>query len=487
MKKFLIIFMIIFAILMFFSCDINPDSGDSGDSGDAGDGGNGGNDPIPGPFTEDFETGDLSKFYWVTGGDYPPSVIQGDNATHFAHNGSGGDQLDGYALEMNINMTSGAGLNKDSWFAAQFDVTTETTLSFYFKTSLDSGDYFGVYVDGEEAFTGQAVSWTEQVITLPVGNYNVTWYYIELVDNVNGFAKVWIDDISVGEGASMIDPIGKMETRVNDEEPDSNGNHEITINSGNSITVTVAIGNSGIAPINLTGNPVIELTSGGSAITVNQPTTTTVQPIKHIDFTLNVNSTGETQLIAELSIANNTAENPYTFTITMNIVNEILIDDFSAYTLYQVPGGNWTVGEGGDISSVEGGPTIALPSFSDPDDPQLYCLQFDTFVLEANGGYRWASIPFTAPSDGTITFDYRHAIGGSVLDEFKFYIDIDDVANPTTAATWTSPSDIGYTFVSAGSFPITAGSHVLTWRWVKAAGETNDFTIDIDNIYFSGN
>ncbi len=483
MKKILIVLLAMIIAYFFIACPTPTDSGDGGDSG---------NDPISGPFTEDFETGDLSLYYWVTEGDYPPAVIQGDNATHFAHDGSGGNQLDGYALEMDIDMDNGAGLNKTAWFAAQFDVETETDLSFWAYTSMDNDDLFAVYLDGldgDEVINTKTVLWEQQTITLPVGNYSVIWYYKELLDNTNGFAKLWIDDIEVGSGASMIDPLGKITTLVDGQAPDSNGDHEVTVSqdTGSIVSVDVSLLNMGIAPIDLTGDPLVDGDSGGDPITLYNPTESTIGIEGNVGFYIEVDTTtGNSPLTIDLSIPNNTDTDPYEFTITVNIVNEILIDDFSAYTYGNPPAGDWTSGYDTG-STFTYGPVIAVPFGGDNQDPAQYHLSFDDFMLDANNGYKWATITFNAPGSGNISFDFVQDANGT-LDQFELYYDETNMDTPTTTPVWTNTIDTNYNgSQTTNPIPITSGSHTLTWRWYKASGDGNDYNIDIDNIYFNGN
>ena len=130
--------------------------------------------------TEDWETGDFSKFEWENDPSYPWAVV-----TENPYEGS-------YCVK------SGAiGDNQSTSLAINLEVHSEGEISFYRKVSSESGfDKLYFYIDGNEKgnWSGE-VSWGQQTYALPVGHHELKWTYKKDVYVANGSDCAWLDNI----------------------------------------------------------------------------------------------------------------------------------------------------------------------------------------------------------------------------------------------------------------------------------------------------
>ena len=130
--------------------------------------------------TEDWETGDFSKFEWENDPSYPWTVV-----TENPYEGS-------YCVK------SGAiGDNQSTSLVMSLEVHSEGEISFYRKVSSESGfDKLYFYIDGNEKgnWSGE-VSWGQQTYALPVGHHELKWTYKKDVYVANGSDCAWLDNI----------------------------------------------------------------------------------------------------------------------------------------------------------------------------------------------------------------------------------------------------------------------------------------------------
>ena len=130
--------------------------------------------------TEDWETGDFSKFEWENDPSYPWTVV-----TENPYEGS-------YCVK------SGAiGDNQSTSLAINLEVHSEGEISFYRKVSSESGfDKLYFYIDGNEKgnWSGE-VSWGQLTYALPVGHHELKWTYKKDVYVANGSDCAWLDNI----------------------------------------------------------------------------------------------------------------------------------------------------------------------------------------------------------------------------------------------------------------------------------------------------
>ena len=130
--------------------------------------------------TEDWETGDFSKFEWENDPSHPWAVV-----TENPYEGS-------YCVK------SGAiGDNQSTSLAINLEVHSEGEISFYRKVSSESGfDKLYFYIDGNEKgnWSGE-VSWGQLTYALPVGHHELKWTYKKDVYVANGSDCAWLDNI----------------------------------------------------------------------------------------------------------------------------------------------------------------------------------------------------------------------------------------------------------------------------------------------------
>jgi hypothetical protein len=130
--------------------------------------------------TEDWETGDFSKFEWENDPSMPWAVV-----TENPYEGS-------YCVK------SGAiGDNQSTSLAINLEVHSEGEISFYRKVSSESGfDKLYFYIDGNEKgnWSGE-VSWGQLTYALPVGHHELKWTYKKDVYVANGSDCAWLDNI----------------------------------------------------------------------------------------------------------------------------------------------------------------------------------------------------------------------------------------------------------------------------------------------------
>ena len=129
--------------------------------------------------TEDFETGDFSRFNWTFSGDADWTITSAKkySGDYSAQAGSIGD--DEYTtLEITLDCVSG-------------------DISFYRKVSSESGyDYLKFYIDDEEKgkWSGQQ-DWMQVSFSVTAGTRVFTWTYSKDSSVSEGSDSAWLDDI----------------------------------------------------------------------------------------------------------------------------------------------------------------------------------------------------------------------------------------------------------------------------------------------------
>ena len=128
---------------------------------------------------EDFETGDMSKFAWQNGGSNPWFVT------------------DEVVYEGNYSLRSGA-INDGQMciLVLSANVEIEDSVSFYRKTSTESGDVLQFYIDG--AMLGEwsgELEWEYFSFPVTAGSHNFIWRYLKDGSQVGGDDCVWMDNI----------------------------------------------------------------------------------------------------------------------------------------------------------------------------------------------------------------------------------------------------------------------------------------------------
>ncbi|MEZ5359358.1 MAG: M14 family zinc carboxypeptidase [Candidatus Zixiibacteriota bacterium] len=135
---------------------------------------------LVGQIIEDFETGNLTKFDWVTTGDANWYVTSSGpyEGSYTARSGSI-THNDSTTLYLNI------------------DILSAGTISFMYKVSSESGyDYLRFSIDGsvKGSWSGE-VGWTQASYAVTAGNHTFTWTYDKDGSESDGSDCGWVDYI----------------------------------------------------------------------------------------------------------------------------------------------------------------------------------------------------------------------------------------------------------------------------------------------------
>ncbi len=133
---------------------------------------------------ESFEQGGFNGL-WTFGGNTPWTITSAQHA-------------DGaYAARSGV-----IGDNQSSSIATTFDVVQQSDVSFYLKTSTESGyDYLRFLVDGvERAKWAGETPWQQVQYQISTGMHTFTWQYSKDANTVSGADAAWLDVIAFPVG-----------------------------------------------------------------------------------------------------------------------------------------------------------------------------------------------------------------------------------------------------------------------------------------------
>ncbi len=171
---------------------------------------------------EDFESGNFTHFAWTQGGNQPWTIT---NSAPY---------------EGTYSAKSGAISNsQSSTLSLQMNVSNADTLSFYYKTSSESGwDYLKFYIDNTSVgqWSGE-VAWTKAAFPVTAGNHTFKWEYMKDGSQASGSDCAWLDYILFPASAPIGQTVSGMVTYANTTNTALNG---ITINLKNSSGTTIA-------------------------------------------------------------------------------------------------------------------------------------------------------------------------------------------------------------------------------------------------------
>ena len=133
-----------------------------------------------GNVTEDFETGDFSKFDWNNDNSRPWTVVT-ENPYEGSYCAKSGSISDSQSTSLSITV----------------ECFGDTEISFYKKVSSESNyDKLFFYIDGTEKgnWSGN-VAWSQERYTLTSGQHELKWTYSKDISVSNGSDCAWIDNI----------------------------------------------------------------------------------------------------------------------------------------------------------------------------------------------------------------------------------------------------------------------------------------------------
>ncbi len=129
---------------------------------------------------EDFETGDFSKFDWQFEGQGGWEIV-----SHGPYEG------------LYCAHTTSMGHNSHADMSLDYDFACDNEISFYVRTSTETGyDFLVFYVDGERKgrWAGET-GWTYINFMIPEGTHHLTWSYEKDGGATGGQDCVWVDNI----------------------------------------------------------------------------------------------------------------------------------------------------------------------------------------------------------------------------------------------------------------------------------------------------
>ncbi len=129
---------------------------------------------------EDWETGDMSQYDWVTGGNGNWSVVNTGayEGTYCAKSGT---------------ITH----DQSTYLELEYDVLSDNVISFWMKVSSESSyDYLRFYIDGnvQESWSG-TVAWQEVEYPVTEGTHTFKWQYEKDYSVSSGSDCAWVDFI----------------------------------------------------------------------------------------------------------------------------------------------------------------------------------------------------------------------------------------------------------------------------------------------------
>ena len=132
------------------------------------------------PVVEDWETGDMSQFDWITGGDSDWAVT-----TENPYEGS-------YCIKSGV-----LDHNQNNYLSLQFEAYEEDSLSFWCKVSSETGyDMLKFYIDTVEmsSWSGE-VAWERSSYVVTQGVHTFKWTYSKDESITSGYDCAWVDFI----------------------------------------------------------------------------------------------------------------------------------------------------------------------------------------------------------------------------------------------------------------------------------------------------
>jgi hypothetical protein len=229
------------------------------------------------------------------------------------------------------------------------------------------------------------------------------------------------------------------------------------INPGDSKDIAISITNSGSAEISGLTADLNETTGGKVTISAQQSISSiaigeSIDLIFNVDFSTDIqNGTG---LEFSLNLTNTSGyDNSYVFNMNVGMTDNFETGDFSENDWYFTGNSEWTVDNTVFYSATHSAKSGAVL------DNQSSSLKVDFEFLK----------------DGTISF-YKRVSSESGYDKLTFYID------GTAKGNWSGESGWVY-----HSYPITIGTHTLTWTYAKdGSAVAGSDCAWVDNILATG-
>ena len=216
-----------------------------------------------GLIVEDWETGDMSQFEWITGGTSNWAVVPFN------------------PFEGSYCVKSGAlGNNQTNYLSLQYEVSGPDSISFWFQVSSEANyDYLRFYIDAVEfgQWSGE-VGWIRKAYAVTAGIHTFKWSYSKDQSAIGGDDCCWVDYILLP--ASVF----QASFSANETEVCQGGSVSFIDQSPAGVTNWNWIFEGGTPGTSTLENPVIEYFSAGSydvSLTVTNGTSTNTMVLEN--------------------------------------------------------------------------------------------------------------------------------------------------------------------------------------------------------------
>lgn len=164
-----------------------------------------------GTIKEDFETGDFTHLNWKFDNDLPWVITD-----ELSHTGN-------YCVE-----SGHIDDDEISSLLIEVENTSDGVLSFYYKLSTASTDFFVFYIDGvmQERWSGE-IDWQYVSYEVPAGVHVFEWRYDKSPNIQEGQDRCWVDDIIFPSNSMVLDVNMMTENKSFDIYPNPAKNHII--------------------------------------------------------------------------------------------------------------------------------------------------------------------------------------------------------------------------------------------------------------------
>ena len=197
---------------------------------------------------EDFETGDFTKFDWQFSGQGGWEII-----SHSSYEGT-------YCAH-----TTQMGHNSQAVMSLDYDFVCDNEISFYVRTSTETGyDFLVFYVDDERygRWAGET-GWTYISYMISEGTHTLTWSYEKDGGAVGGQDCVWVDNIVLPPMEIVLDVNEMTESETNIYPNPSHGDFTIELRQNSQVSVFNLMGQNVLNLNEVNGSKQLHLDAAG--------------------------------------------------------------------------------------------------------------------------------------------------------------------------------------------------------------------------------
>ena len=423
---------------------------------------------------EDFETGDLTRWPWDTGGDAPWVITPVSRAG-------------AYGVQAGKVGDSGR-----SWLRISLTVDAAGEISFWYKVSSEEGcDFLLFFVDGElrGRWSGE-VDWTEAKFPVAAGSYVIRWEYIKDGSGAAGKDTAYLDEIRVPPATAFVPSQPQVRTNLLGT---------LAHTESSSGTYTLGYGFTPLQDITVVafrsyfGTKISLWDAGTGALIASAAVDSPGGTWAEVPITPQLLRAGQTYVVGAFTAgkAYYWVKGPGKLNSTVGAVQigdgvyiegdarptKVYSDDmFLVDFVYLLAGVARPVEEG-----FESGDFSRLPWKTGGQAPWAVTSTARTGSYGAQAGRighgqaTWLELALNVPQDGEVTFWYRVSSERG-YDILRFSVDGRVLGEWSGEVAWTK-----------ASFPVAAGLRTFRWEYVKDGSDTaGSDTAWLDDIVFPG-